>query len=312
MPLVQAKCTGCGANLDVESTSEVSVCRYCGASFIVEKAINNYKITNEIRDSVVNIYSGEYKSADDLLEKGAALVKIGDYKSGLTVYSLITKDFPGNWKGWWGCVICGTDGGMTYTVSSQVPFWYKSAQRLAPENEFVQCANWYEGYCRAMAGVRLPGEIGNLKKRMTGLFSDIGTAKSEIFRIKTDITGKADKKIRNILALPLIAYGLYCFGYKGIYLGAIQDTANGSLPTQNVSWIILGALLAATAIIQFNSDVVFANKPKLQILMSQLKKTRIDIENHKAEVEVDKQIVNGDINMIRQKIYNSMIAEIRQ
>ena len=128
MPLVQAKCTVCGANLNVESTSEASVCQHCGAAFIVEKAINNYKVTNEIRDSVVNIYSGDYKSADDLLEKGAAYVKIGDYKSGLQVYSLMTQDFPGNWKGWWGCVICGTDGGRTYSLPSPVPFWYKSAQ----------------------------------------------------------------------------------------------------------------------------------------------------------------------------------------
>ena len=48
MPLVQVKCTNCGANLEIDNTLDAAVCPYCGAAFIVEKAINNYNTTNHI------------------------------------------------------------------------------------------------------------------------------------------------------------------------------------------------------------------------------------------------------------------------
>lgn len=48
MPLVVAKCTQCGANIEVDDTKEAGICKYCGTAFITEKAINNYNtyITN--------------------------------------------------------------------------------------------------------------------------------------------------------------------------------------------------------------------------------------------------------------------------
>ena len=58
MPLVQAKCTNCGANLEINNTLDAAVCPYCGAAFIVEKAINNFNTTNHINAGVVNVYGG--------------------------------------------------------------------------------------------------------------------------------------------------------------------------------------------------------------------------------------------------------------
>lgn len=48
MPLVAAKCTQCGANIEVDDTKEAGICKYCGTAFITEKVINNYNtyITN--------------------------------------------------------------------------------------------------------------------------------------------------------------------------------------------------------------------------------------------------------------------------
>ena len=52
MPLVKAKCTECGAPIEVNPNAEKLICRYCGNEFIVEKAINNYNVS--INASVVN------------------------------------------------------------------------------------------------------------------------------------------------------------------------------------------------------------------------------------------------------------------
>lgn len=58
MPLVQAKCTNCGANIQVDDAKEAAICEYCGTPFIVEKAVNNYHTTNNIQADTVNIFSG--------------------------------------------------------------------------------------------------------------------------------------------------------------------------------------------------------------------------------------------------------------
>lgn len=52
MPLVPAKCTQCGATIEVNPNAKKLICRYCGNEFIVEKAINNYNVS--INASVVN------------------------------------------------------------------------------------------------------------------------------------------------------------------------------------------------------------------------------------------------------------------
>lgn len=68
MPLVQAKCTNCGANLEINNTLDAAVCPYCNVPFVVEKAINNYNTANHINAGVVNVYGGN--SADFVIRGG--------------------------------------------------------------------------------------------------------------------------------------------------------------------------------------------------------------------------------------------------
>ena len=53
-----AKCTNCGANLEVDNAKDAAICQFCGTPSIVESAINNYNVTNTISADVVNIYRG--------------------------------------------------------------------------------------------------------------------------------------------------------------------------------------------------------------------------------------------------------------
>lgn len=80
MPLVNAKCTNCGADLNVDSNKEAAVCDFCGSAFIVEKAINNYNITNNINANVVNIYNqtSNNTNPDFIIESGKLLKYKGE------------------------------------------------------------------------------------------------------------------------------------------------------------------------------------------------------------------------------------------
>ena len=61
MPFVQGTCPNCGGTLAVNNEKDAWVCPYCNTPFIVEKAINNFNVTNNISASTVNIYGGGEK-----------------------------------------------------------------------------------------------------------------------------------------------------------------------------------------------------------------------------------------------------------
>ena len=67
MPFVAAKCTQCGATIEVDDTKEAGICKYCGTAFITEKAINNYNTyiitNNSFAGANINVVGGARKRA---------------------------------------------------------------------------------------------------------------------------------------------------------------------------------------------------------------------------------------------------------
>lgn len=64
MSLVQAKCTNCGANIEVNPQNDAGICPYCHTAYITQKAIVNYNTTiinnNIIQAETVNIVGGNF------------------------------------------------------------------------------------------------------------------------------------------------------------------------------------------------------------------------------------------------------------
>lgn len=82
MRFVDAKCPNCGAVLKVDESKEAAICEHCGSAFIIEKAIQQFNITNIINNNItahtVNIYTESdfaieahvlkrYKGADSIV-----------------------------------------------------------------------------------------------------------------------------------------------------------------------------------------------------------------------------------------------------
>lgn len=73
MGLIAAKCTECGANIEVDDSKEAGICKYCGTAFITEKAINNYttNITNNnnFSGATINIAGSDISGLLNLAKK---------------------------------------------------------------------------------------------------------------------------------------------------------------------------------------------------------------------------------------------------
>lgn len=82
MSLVAAKCTQCGANIEVDDTKEAGICQFCGTAFIMEKAISNYNTyitnNNSLAGATINIMKPEI---DGLLESAKKELLIHNYSN---------------------------------------------------------------------------------------------------------------------------------------------------------------------------------------------------------------------------------------
>ena len=88
MALVAAKCTQCGASIQVDETKEAGICQYCGTAFITEKVINNYNITNNIQveNATFNIAGA---NVENLLLRAQQYEERGDDETAKEYYNRI-------------------------------------------------------------------------------------------------------------------------------------------------------------------------------------------------------------------------------
>ncbi len=99
MKLVKAKCPNCGGELDVNAEAECAVCKFCGSTFIVEKAINNYN-TN-VSSNVTNINAEKvvvngYDEKNEI-DKARRLIGKDDNLAAQT-YQRIFENNPDNYE----------------------------------------------------------------------------------------------------------------------------------------------------------------------------------------------------------------------
>lgn len=124
MGLVAAKCTQCGANIEVDDTKEAGICKHCGTAFITEKAINNYttNITNHIVNN--NNFAGanvtiqnDVEDVEQLIKRATTFETLNEFDKSLKVYCEITSKYPMDYRGWLGIIISETKDMTEISIS---------------------------------------------------------------------------------------------------------------------------------------------------------------------------------------------------
>lgn len=140
MSFVAARCTQCGAKIQIDDSKEAGICEFCGTAFITEKAINNYNnfIHNEYHIDNAVIQGG--KSIDEMLANAEVFLNVHhDYDKAFELFQKCANEAPGDYRGWWGMVRAETTNFSYYfinplTVSdfSDIEKYYKRATNVVP------------------------------------------------------------------------------------------------------------------------------------------------------------------------------------
>ena len=106
MPIVPAQCTNCGGLLQIDSSKDAAICPFCGTPYIVEKAINNYRVNNkyEIHNAQINVFGEDIEKM--VADADALLYQLGETDQAFEKYKEISERHPRDYRGWWGMAVC--------------------------------------------------------------------------------------------------------------------------------------------------------------------------------------------------------------
>ena len=144
MPLVQAKCTNCGAGLQVDDAKEAAVCPHCHTAYVVQDAINHYVTNiynqNTIHADEVNIHAEGESSVK--ARAGETFLQLGEKGSAREVFTELTQKYPFEYRGWWGLIRLETEDfsktELTVREQERVRGLYKKALTVCAEPETIR------------------------------------------------------------------------------------------------------------------------------------------------------------------------------
>ncbi len=105
MPFVKAICSNCTGILEVDNSREAAVCPFCGTPYIVEKAIQQYisVVNNNSHIEHATFVNGFDEAR--YLDNGIMQLKLKQYDDAADTFKRMSKDYPGNWKAWYGIAL---------------------------------------------------------------------------------------------------------------------------------------------------------------------------------------------------------------
>lgn len=213
MPLVNAKCTNCGAPLQVDNSHEAAVCPYCNSAYIVEKAIQNFNfsVTNNITAQNVIIAGKGEMEKERLLQNAKTQLSFNDTASARSTYSQITEDYPDDYRGWYGLASVETDEFKKVDVSAQefttICGYMDRAIMTAPSGKKEEIQEEWKKYLSAhwsfLEGKK--NELADLESQRNNINNKINSSRGIINNNQTDNMSATAKHIP-ILLLSIIVF----------------------------------------------------------------------------------------------------------
>lgn len=105
MAMVAAKCTECGAPIEVNDARKEGYCPFCGTKYItqdiIQNTVNNNYVTNNIGTAVIQ--GGD--TVDAMYERFEAYIKLGDLTSADEAVGQMRKKFPQKALTWYSAAL---------------------------------------------------------------------------------------------------------------------------------------------------------------------------------------------------------------
>lgn len=116
----------------------------------IERCIRSETSKKFVPKDTAQIY--EVSSHERLLQNGATYIKLDNYHAAEEAYTTVTKEYPEDYRGWWGLIICRTKNFTNICqILDKVNVWFKYVKQLADPSDFEELEEQYVEYAKKIA-----------------------------------------------------------------------------------------------------------------------------------------------------------------
>lgn len=178
--MIVLKCKMCGGDVELSPDKTYGICSYCGNNVKLSETGHEQKVS--LKDIADNVAS---TSLERLIQNSNTYLKLSDYSSAQEVFSRITKEYPEDYRGWWGLIVCETKGfEIIKKDQTNINKWFKNVKQLAPEDELSNFRSEFEVYIRMLANIDSENEVVKINGIIDDLNGKIKALSSEVKQIE--------------------------------------------------------------------------------------------------------------------------------
>ncbi len=294
MPIVQAKCENCGGILAVDNNQKAAICPFCNTPYVVQDAINNYNITNNVNvgaGAVVNVFGkNDELQKEQMLKNAETFYQLSRYNEAVQIYEEYTRNYPDDYRGWWGKANLLTRqftiNKCEYDLYIEIQNCVDSALKVADESMKKDIENrwnnWRQVINQGMSSIK--AEIENYKEELKKENEICASLESKI-KNKNEESNQWSKKewdkrkhlVGTGILIPSLIVGI-------LFLIAYWGTGNN-----NKTYLIIGVIVLITGILirlfrHIDHHNAESNKKELDLDIDALRKARNDYVQHSLEL----------------------------
>lgn len=154
---------------------------------------------NQIREQIVQ--ANVTSSLERLLQNGDTYLKLGNINAAEEVYITVTKEYPEDYRGWWGLIVCKTKN-FTEVLNEQntLNVWFRYVKQLAePKKKFEALEEKYIEYSKKVSLLVADSDMKEVNSIIRKHNSDVKLKKENICNLH-DAIKKRENEFKRLNA----------------------------------------------------------------------------------------------------------------
>ena len=120
-------------------------------------------------------------SQDRLVKNAETYLRLHNFQEAVSVYEKLTKDYPEDYRGWWGLIVSSTNNlSVASTYQNKVDTWFEYVKMLCPPKEYSLIEQRYAEYLELVAADDATAEMKRIKGMIDILNNSISVYKQQI------------------------------------------------------------------------------------------------------------------------------------
>lgn len=133
-------------------------------------------------------------SLERLLQNGSTYLKLKNYVSAKETYTNITKEYPEDYRGWWGLIVSETENFYkTTTDQTSLNVWFGYVKQLSSPDDFKELEKTYVNYTKENSKVTASEDIEDINNLIVEYHKEIDKDNKELLRLENQIKEREKK-----------------------------------------------------------------------------------------------------------------------